>query len=39
VRHRARQVDLLPVAPLAGLTVHQPTERRFGVGRIMFTST
>src|SRR5713226_8128335 len=35
VLERARPVDLLPVAPSRGLPVHQPTERRFGVGRIM----
>src|SRR6266568_8536237 len=35
VLERARHVDLLPVAPYRGLPVHQPTERRFGVGRIM----
>src|SRR5229473_2931128 len=36
VLERVRHVDLLPVAPYRGLPVHQPTERRFGVGRIMF---
>ena len=36
VLKRVRHVDLLPVAPYRGLPVHQPTERRFGVGRIMF---
>lgn len=36
VLKRSRHVDLLPVAPLVGLPVHQSTERRFGVGRIMF---
>src|SRR6266567_5595218 len=36
VLERARRVNLLPVAPYRGLPVHQPTERRFGVGRIMF---
>src|SRR6266699_2939083 len=36
VLERVRHVDLLPVAPYRGLPVHQPTERRFGVGWIMF---
>src|SRR6266851_864947 len=36
VLKRVRHVDLLPVAPYRGLPVHQPTERRFGVGWIMF---
>jgi len=36
-RDRAGHVDVLPVAPLTRLPVHQPTERRFGVGRINCT--
>lgn len=36
VLKRSRHVDLLPVAPLVGLPVHQSTERRFGFRRIMF---
>src|SRR5216684_660416 len=35
VLERVRHVDILPVAPCRGLPVHQPTERRFGVRRIM----